>query len=131
MKIDYGEDFFAPNPEICLDIGRLVCNECQMVLTSVEQLAEHYEHVHQTVGFCFPCRKHFKSSRGYMFHQRMHMDGIACDICGKMAQTASHLRRHKLTHSSEKSFPCPNCGKGFKHNFHVTRHLKTCYHSIK
>jgi KRAB domain-containing zinc finger protein len=35
------------------------------------------------------------------------------------------LSRHVKTHSSEKTFPCPTCGKLFVDSAHVQRHLKT------
>ena len=102
----------------------LICDECGIKSENISALAEHYKQEHSSVAFCVPCCKAFKSTRGFDYHQRMHQGGLSCDVCGKIVPSESHLKRHKLTHSAEKSFPCPLCGKLFKHKFHVNGHLK-------
>ena len=105
----------------------LVCVECGIRLTSLDSWKEHYQIYHSYKAFCMPCRKPFKTQQGYNYHQSMHEGGWSCDTCGKIVQSETHLKRHKRIHSGEKSFGCPNCGKGFRHNFQMTSHMKICH----
>ena len=106
--------------------GGFICVECGNASKNVTKLAEHYKQEHSSVAFCVPCCKAFKSTGGFNYHQRMHQGGLSCETCGKIVQSESHLKRHMLTHTTEKSFPCPLCGRMYKHKFHMSGHLKTC-----
>ena len=103
-----------------------ICMECGMRPLSLIELKEHYELKHSCVAFCMTCRKPFKSNQGYVYHMSMHEGGRSCDICGKVVQSETHLKRHKLTHSDHKSFACPLCRKRFKHKYHMKTHMKIC-----
>ena len=36
-----------------------------------------------------------------------------CDICGKKFTRPQHVTRHKILHTGEKPFACPNCNRTF------------------
>ena len=107
-----------------------VCMECGMRPLSLVELKEHHEINHSCVAFCMPCRKPFRSMQGYGYHMTMHEGGTSCDICGKIVQSEHYLRRHKMTHSSERAFKCPSCGTHYKHKFDMTKHLKVCGNTL-
>ena len=37
----------------------------------------------------------------------------ACYICGRQYERQDHLSRHLKSHDNERSYKCPDCGKGF------------------
>ncbi|RUS88740.1 hypothetical protein EGW08_003457 [Elysia chlorotica] len=75
------------------------------------------------------CRSGLGRETHYMNHtpeeRSMHNIVIKmseCDVCGKTVRT-NKLTSHKLQHSSEGSFICEFCGKGFKHSKGLKRHV--------
>lgn len=104
----------------------LTCPDCGVPANSVPDLKEHCEKFHSCVAFCIPCVKPFISLTGYSYHQRMHIGGTSCDICGQIVQSEAHLKRHKLKHSTDREFACPGCRKFFKLKFNMKTHMKGC-----
>lgn len=102
------------------------CCECLETSQNIIEFQEHCKLNHASVAFCIPCGKPFKSQQGYIHHQHLHTGGTSCDICGKVVQSEYYLRRHKLTHTSERAFQCPSCGAPFKHKGNMTKHFKFC-----
>lgn len=47
-----------------------------------------------------------------------------CDICSKCFSTKSAFDRHKITHTDERPFDCPNCNLKFKRKDHLQSHMK-------
>lgn len=47
-----------------------------------------------------------------------------CSLCGYLSPFPSHLKRHYLSHSSERNFPCSLCEKKFKHKESLDYHLR-------
>uniref|UniRef100_A0ABI7YA32 C2H2-type domain-containing protein n=1 Tax=Felis catus TaxID=9685 RepID=A0ABI7YA32_FELCA len=47
-----------------------------------------------------------------------------CEDCGRATAHASDLRRHVRTHTGEKPYPCPDCGRCFfrAQKWHVAKH---------
>jgi KRAB domain-containing zinc finger protein len=68
------------------------------------------------------CRRRFKS--GDLLNQ--HIELHRCDICGRHCSDAWVLKRHKIIHTSSKSFACPfeTCQKTFKRTDGLTGHIK-------
>ncbi|KAM5129421.1 zinc finger protein 770 [Mantella aurantiaca] len=48
-----------------------------------------------------------------------------CDRCDKAFPSMSKLRRHYLTHTGQKPFPCAECGRSFRQSAHLKRHRVT------
>ena len=47
----------------------------------------------------------------------------ACDECGLPLETDSLLHEHQCTHSGERPYPCPHCGKGFSFKKNLKHHI--------
>ncbi|XP_065067638.1 zinc finger protein ZFP2-like [Rhopilema esculentum] len=48
-----------------------------------------------------------------------------CPECQRRFHAPSHLKRHVMSHSSERPFQCSVCGKGFLQAWHLGRHMTT------
>ena len=48
-----------------------------------------------------------------------------CPQCQRRFHAPSHLKRHVMSHSSERPFQCDVCGKGFLQAWHLGRHMTT------
>lgn len=53
-----------------------------------------------------------------------------CEQCGKVFTTMALLRRHMVTHSDEKPFPCMLCPKKFSRLTGVAYHMKSIHEKI-
>lgn len=57
-------------------------------------------------------------------HMTLHTgSGFTCDVCGKRCMSRRVLKVHQKSHSSEKEAVCTICGTGFKHKYHLSRHM--------
>ncbi|XP_046404675.1 zinc finger protein 543-like [Ischnura elegans] len=46
-----------------------------------------------------------------------------CVQCGKGFTKSSHLKRHCITHTNERPYPCAVCRKGFVESSYLNRHM--------
>ena len=49
----------------------------------------------------------------------------SCQICGKRFYRMYHLRRHMLVHTGDREYGCVACGKMFAHLYSLNRHILT------
>ena len=51
-------------------------------------------------------------------------DDNMCPVCGKVSNTRSDLKKHMITHSDERPYPCRHwpCGKSFKDQSNRLKH---------
>ncbi|XP_053711659.1 zinc finger protein OZF-like isoform X2 [Synchiropus splendidus] len=55
---------------------------------------------------------------------RFHKKVRKCHICGKVFRHNNHLRRHLLVHSGKKPFKCFICARGFTQRGNLKTHMK-------
>lgn len=101
------------------------CSVCAIVFTSELALESHVKACHKY--FCEVCRKKFTSSSGYYMHNRIHHgndDTVQiCKICGKRFGSASRLKRHLSSHSTDRPYLCVYCKKSYKHKDTLENHV--------
>ncbi|XP_033977814.1 zinc finger protein 135-like isoform X2 [Trematomus bernacchii] len=59
-------------------------------------------------------------------HMITHTDQktYACPICGKGYKLKSHIKEHVRTHTGERPYPCFTCGKSFNRSSNMTKHAR-------
>ncbi|XP_039491185.1 zinc finger protein 239 [Drosophila santomea] len=114
------------------EIPQLECNQCKLRFPTVAQLHSHHRtHVRvkaKTDNSCPHCEKRF-TTPGTL---KRHIEGIhnqikpyVCDLCGKSFNYITGLKDHKLVHTDECPFECPECKRRFKNNARLKIHLDT------
>lgn len=131
------------------------CNRCSKVFTVSTMLREHKRTCYNSRkgGFaCFKCGDSFATNEERAEHNKMHRNDKLCGICGLIVKDLEthmfrhqgikpfkcevegcageffsqyQLDRHKLTHSSVRSFPCSICEMRFKTRRNFIVHMKT------
>ena len=48
---------------------------------------------------------------------------MECEVCHKNFRKLSHLRHHRYTHTGERPYPCPQCGRRFSEAGSLRRHM--------
>lgn len=49
-----------------------------------------------------------------------------CKLCGKEIPNKKNWRRHYMTHSTDFQHFCSHCGKGFREQYMMKRHMTKC-----
>lgn len=75
---------------------------------------------------CDICSAAYKSLNSLSAHKRKHTAKgrvLSCVSCGKVFKKISHLKRHELTHDTEKPYKCMLCLKSYKKMVLLEEHL--------
>jgi hypothetical protein len=104
-----------------VDVGRHKCKWCISCFSGEEVLVAHRKNCRQRPAGV-TCTGEVvvgegASASGGKVHQ--------CSECGKVLDTAQHLKTHMLLHTGEKPFACQECGKGFTVKNDLNRHFLT------
>ncbi|XP_067010622.2 protein tramtrack, beta isoform isoform X2 [Anabrus simplex] len=107
MQGSYNQEESYTNEENCVKIqetagesGDTVCPYCYTDCHSAAELKKHV----------------ISHSAGERPHQ--------CEFCDLAFARASHLARHRRTHTGERPFTCPNCGRQFSRQDKLKQHIK-------
>ena len=118
------------------------CTLCNLVLKSRSELIFHVRRLHDKQGLMkkkvFECQI-CNTCQGSKFMLNKHMlkehntSGISysCDICGLKVLSISSLNKHKKRAHSSDEFPCPVCGKLFKHKSNLKDHVRLVHEKIR
>ncbi|KAL1460856.1 hypothetical protein WDU94_012795 [Cyamophila willieti] len=65
------------------------------------------------------------------FHMKQHTEKFECNECGRVCKRKDALESHMRTHTGERPYECPLCGRGFKHMGDQKKHTRNvCSKSI-
>ncbi|XP_035712424.1 zinc finger protein 596-like [Folsomia candida] len=111
------------------------CEKCHRVFFDLSTLRKHIDTAHSAnVRPRLPCTvpgcdKTYLSKGDVVKHERTeHAQNpirFPCTLCGKEFKTNAHLQRHIHTHTTEKTYTCATCGRGFALMENRKRHEKT------
>ena len=122
--------------------SHIACTLCNLVLQSRCELIFHVKRFHDKQGLMkmkvFECQI-CNTCQGSKFMLEKHMLkehhqlglSYSCDICGLKVISISSLSRHKKRAHSPDEFPCPVCGKLFKHKSNLKDHVRFVHEKIK
>ncbi|CAG0895176.1 unnamed protein product [Cyprideis torosa] len=127
------------------------CDICGKTYTGLAGLKQHQKQVHEAKRACEKCGVLVSSGYGYTHHLNLHerfpdsrcpqchyhdpnplnivnhvryvhvREKSVCDICGK---ETGNIRRHKISHKSDRPHKCGECGKAYRLKFELDTHLR-------
>ncbi|XP_055846326.1 zinc finger protein 107-like [Episyrphus balteatus] len=107
-----------------------VCEQCGKVLATVNTLKNHlYLHTNQELPHeCPQCQKRYITKSLL----RRHLDrnvciNYICPYCGVKQKSQKDLKRHMITHSKDKKYPCRLCDLVFYSYGKINKHMQTVH----
>ncbi|XP_026485117.2 zinc finger protein 729-like isoform X2 [Vanessa tameamea] len=73
---------------------------------------------------CCYCSKEFKYESEKKRHEQSHFPQFECNQCFKKFSFLSALRRHQKQHERTGHVPCLDCGRNFRDDILLKRHIK-------
>lgn len=120
--------------------GKYKCDVCGKLSKDSGNHNRH-RNIHKNVLFRCRydnCEAVYKSPKAYYVHVLTHSNEqpvYRCDFegCKYVTYYVNTLNVHKLTHSDVRKFFCPyeNCGKGFKRNGDLNKHITHSHKGVK
>ncbi|XP_026464054.1 zinc finger protein 317-like [Ctenocephalides felis] len=109
----------------------LICDLCGKIFTKRTSLTQHKKRSHGEARYsCELCDFSSKSSFNLRRHLISHTSErpIICDQCGMAFRNASALKEHILyAHNKDCQHQCEMCPKKFKVKSALSRHLQSCH----
>ncbi|KAH8254411.1 hypothetical protein KR032_009988 [Drosophila birchii] len=115
---------------------RLVCEICQLVMSSDHVLQAHIFKAHNIGELPFKCTLCDRSFVGRieltLHRQRFHIGKThKCDHCERAFAVVSDLQLHIRTHTGHKPFVCEQCGKAFRLKSQMKLHVTAIHTKIR
>ena len=108
------------------NIKSVMCPKCPAEFRSKEELQEHLT-MHKKEFKCLLCNKGFYTSEGLLRHQDRESHSHPCEECDRVFPLAAHLKRHTKSHSTERSFLCDVCHKGYLSGTSLRSHKRNVH----
>ena len=105
------------------------CDQCGKIYNNRKNLRDHKRSVHEGLDLlCHLCSKSFKSKSYLSMHVRRIHDFIdeehSCDFCSKVFKSQNSLYLHNLAVHTVENIPCHKCGKVYKNNYLLKKHIR-------
>lgn len=100
------------------------CSVCDVYFSNEEQLKYHICSNDNKPGFQYVFVYIISIAFNTQLLVNMWNNIRRCDICDKVTTTFISLTQHKIRHTGERPFKCPNCPKMFKVQIDVRAHQK-------
>uniref|UniRef100_A0A8C7M1D7 Uncharacterized protein n=1 Tax=Oncorhynchus kisutch TaxID=8019 RepID=A0A8C7M1D7_ONCKI len=107
----------------CSAFPKFICPDCAQVFASQKCLTHHRRSHNKALG-CPECGKQFRDKYNLKCHMRTHTgeSPYTCTDCGDVFAQLKGLQEHRNIHTEERSFRCSVCGEGFHHSHTLTKH---------
>ena len=83
---------------------------------------------------CPECREEFATWQKCCLHLwREHgqdLELYSCESCDYRSFTAAVMEKHKLSHSDQRAFLCPDCGRAYKIKSQLQEHMKSVHRKV-
>ena len=97
-----------------------VCQECGMGFARRFSLQAHIFHHNPDNRFkCSLCPKSYLTRSNLRRHEETHAEKQTCPNCNAVVM---HLKLHRKTCGTNKTFPCTSCGKVFSQKRYLAQH---------
>lgn len=119
------------------------CDGCSKKFGRMSHLRKHQRNVcgrssmRGSIAQCKYCEAHFSKKADLKAHfpmcdkkpervdkELLQPANYECETCGKLFTRVYDFKRHQLSHSDEKPYRCPQCGKNFKERSSLNKHVK-------
>ncbi len=138
--MEWHETFIDPKSEV----SDVICNVCELVLPSLNDLKEHVTSMHKTSHpfVCNFCQHAYQnaieldSHRSETKHHPSYRpsdknvpintvgDKVQCDLCLKLFSSKNGLIRHRVFHKMIRDYSCSLCNRGFLNSDALQRHMQ-------
>ncbi|XP_055078074.1 zinc finger protein 239-like [Periophthalmus magnuspinnatus] len=110
------------------------CTLCYKTFKNMDTLEKHLE-FHPGPFTCQICTKVFSSKSNYKTHLLSHTGQREkphkCPVCGRGFLQRGHVKEHMRIHTGEKPYSCTDCGKSFRQQNSLMRHVLSMHSEDK